>query len=141
MNKREIFKTMGKSPRENVIGLAKKIEENHPVILVKKPSKTLIMLKMREPVAASEFFLGEMLACEAMVRIGEKRGMALTAGDDFDKVLAMSIVDAAYNAGVPEISWLEERLEEMRLDVEREERSEFGRNINSKVSFSIMEGS
>jgi alpha-D-ribose 1-methylphosphonate 5-triphosphate synthase subunit PhnG len=140
MNKKEISKIMSKSPRHKVIELAKEIEKPHPVVMVKKPAKTLVMLKMRESVAKSEYFLGELLACEAMVKIGDKRGLALTADDDFDKVLAMAVGDAAYNAGVPETDWLNEKLAAMGADVSSAERKEFTRHVKSKVQFRVMEG-
>ncbi len=140
MNKREMFKTLCKSSREEVIEIAGAIKKNHHVVMVKKPSKTLIMLKMQEPVAKAEFFLGELLACEAMVKLADARGMAVTQGDDFEKVLAMAVVDAAYNAGIDEIEWLDSRLAGMADKVNADERKEFGKSMNSKVQFKIMEG-
>ncbi|MEW9121515.1 MAG: phosphonate C-P lyase system protein PhnG [Thermotaleaceae bacterium] len=139
MNKKELFRIMSKSRREQVIDLAKKIEQKHPVIIVKKPAKTLVMLKMKDPVAKAEFYLGELLACEAMVKVHNQKGMAVTAGDDFEKVLAMSIVDAAYNANVEEVSWINEQLNDMEKEVRVQDRKEFGRHMKSKVQFRIME--
>jgi alpha-D-ribose 1-methylphosphonate 5-triphosphate synthase subunit PhnG len=140
MEKKRLFKIMGKSPRREVMELAREIEKNYTVVMVKKPAKTLVMLKMEEPVARSEYYLGELLACEAMVRIGAHRGMAVTAGDDFEKTLAMATVDAAYNAGVPEVGWLGERLAALEITVNREEQRDFARNSQSKVDFRVMEG-
>lgn len=131
---------MGKTPRHQVIELAQEIEKHYPVVLLKKPAKTLVMLKMRESVQKSEFFLGEMLACEAMVKINEHRGMALTAGDDFEKVLAMAVVDAAYNANLPETGLLDKKLALMKQVVDRVEQLEFAANMKSKVQFNVMEG-
>jgi len=140
MNKKEMFRILGKSSREKVIALAREVEANHTVHIVKQPAKTLVMLKMREPVANSQYFLGELLACEAMVKIGETRGMALTAGDDFDKVLAMAVIDAACNAGVPETDRITAELKEMAAAVKAEEEEEFARSMKSKVQFRVMEG-
>lgn len=141
MIKKDMFKVLCKSNRDSVIELSHIIEKNHNIIVVKKPAKTLVMVKMKEPVTSAEYFLGELLACEAMVSINGIKGMALTMGDDMEKVLAMSIVDAAMNAKLPETIWLEEKLFEMKKEVEKAERLEFGRNIKSKVSFNLMEGS
>lgn len=140
MDKRKMFKIMCKSPREEVMELAGKIEKEHEVIIAKKPAKTLVMLKMREPVANSEYFLGELLACEAMVKIGDSRGMAVTAGDDFEKVLAMAIIDAAYNAGIDEFYRLTDKLSELDTLVRSEEEKEFAGSMKSKVEFRVMEG-
>jgi len=140
MEKSIMFKIMNKSPREKVIELAGEIEKDHTITIVKKPAKTLVMLKMREPVANSEYFLGELLACEAMVKIGDSRGMAVTAGDDFEKVLAMAIIDAACNAGIGEFYQLTEKLREWDTFIKSEEEKEFARSMRSKVQFSVMEG-
>lgn len=140
MEKRELFRILCKSAREQVILLANGIKDKHVITVVRKPAKTLVLMKVREPVAQSEFYLGEVLACEAMVRIGESQGMALTIGDDFEKVLSMAIVDAACNAAVPELGWIGARLSGLQAVVDREERIAFARNHKSKVQFNVMEG-
>lgn len=140
MEKKEMFKILFKSHREKIIELANEIEKCHEVVVVKKPAKTLVMLKMYEPVAKGEFFLGEMLACEAMVSIDNRQGMAVTQDDDLEKVLSMAIIDAAFNAGLKECAWLRDKLEALGAQVDEEERKEFGRNIKSKVQFRVMEG-
>lgn len=140
MNKKELFRMMCKSPREDILELSEAVRKRHGVTVVKKPSKTLVMLKMRETVAGAEYYLGELLACEAMVELEGRRGFALTAGDDFDKVLAMAIVDAAFNAGVAETAWLSERLQTLNEAILLEERRELGASLKSKVQFNTMEG-
>ncbi len=58
------------------------------------------MIKMREPVRRSLFYLGEVIVCEAVVELNGVKGMAVTMGDDTDKTLDMAIVDAAVNGGI-----------------------------------------
>lgn len=140
MEKRRMFKIMGKSSRQSVIALAREIEGHYAVMTVKPPAKTLVMLKMREPVAQAEYFLGELLACEAMVQIGEHQGMAVTAGDDLEKVAAMAVIDAAYNAALPEVAWLDRNLEALEVQVTRKEQQEYAGHLQSKVQFQVMEG-
>lgn len=139
MLKKRLTKIMSLSPREEVLDLAEIIVDKYPVKLIKKPAKTLVMLKMRETVAGSEFYLGELLACEAMVEIENKKGMALTAGDDFAKVQAMAVVDAAFNAGLPEVAKITEELLKMEEEVNSRERKRFGKDRQSMVQFRIME--
>lgn len=140
MDKKNMFRIMNKSPREEIIELGREIEKKYEVVVVKKPAKTLVMLKMREPVAKSQYYLGELLACEAMVKIGEVRGMAITAGDDFEKVLSMAVIDAAYNSKIAETDGLTDRLLEMDKRISSEEKKEFGVHLKSKVQFRVMEG-
>lgn len=139
MDKKRLFKILAKSSRDKVIALGSFITDRYDVTTVKKPAKTLVMLKMRESTAGSAFFLGELLACEAMVEIDNKRGMALTAGDDFEKVFAMALVDAAMNAKIAEADSIKDSLLEMEKRVIEDENKEFGRNMKSKVEFRIME--
>lgn len=139
MNKREVSKTLTKSSRDDVIALGKLVSSSHDIVTVKKPAKTLIMLKMRESVADSEFYLGELLACEAMVKIGDKTGFAITSGDDYEKVFAMAVIDAAMNANVEETERLSEKLADMDKRVTQCERTESGRIQKSRVDFRVME--
>jgi alpha-D-ribose 1-methylphosphonate 5-triphosphate synthase subunit PhnG len=140
MNKKEMFKIMCKGSRDKVIELATGIEKKYDVKITKKPAKTLVMLKMRETAAGTKFYLGELLACEATVEIDKVPGMAITAGDDFDKVLAMAVIDAAFNAGLPETKLLNEILLEIEKEVIENEKKEFGNHLKSKVDFRVMEG-
>jgi alpha-D-ribose 1-methylphosphonate 5-triphosphate synthase subunit PhnG len=55
---------------------------------------------MREPVRQSLFYIGEVVVCEATVEIDGMKGIAVTMGDDTEKVLDMAIIDAAINKGV-----------------------------------------
>jgi len=58
------------------------------------------MIQMREPVRQSLFYIGEVIVSEAAVEIDGVKGIAVTMGDDTEKVLDMAIIDAAYNKGV-----------------------------------------
>ena len=58
------------------------------------------MIKVREPVKESLFYIGEAIVCEAVVEIDGVKGIAVTMGDDFEKVLDMAIIDAAVNKGI-----------------------------------------
>lgn len=140
MNKNEMFRILTKSSRNEVIELSENIQRNHDVIIMKEPAKTLVMIKMHEPVANSEFYLGEILACESMVKINGKTGMAVTAGDDFGKVLAMAIIDCAYNAKVPEIDWITNKLNDMNKIIDIKEKKELAIHLKTKVNFNNMGG-
>ncbi|MGB4438324.1 MAG: phosphonate C-P lyase system protein PhnG [Sedimentibacter sp.] len=140
MNKNEMFKILAKSSRKDVIELSDEIKKNHDVIIMKEPAKTLVMIKMHEPVANSKFYLGELLACEAMVKVEGKSGTAVTAGDDYEKVLAMATIDAAYNAKVSVTDWLTEKLNKLSKIVEDKEKTEFAKHLKSKVNFREMGG-
>lgn len=140
MNKNEMFKILAESSCNEVIELSDEIQKNHEVIITKEPTKTLVMVKIHEPVANSTFYIGELLACEAMVKIDGTLGMAVTAGDDLDKVLAMAIIDGAFNSNVIETEWLNDKLTELNKIVENKEKMVVSKHYKSKVNFREMGG-
>ena len=76
------------------------IQKTYTPVIVKEPAKTLAMIKMREPVRQSLFYIGEVIVCEAAVEIDGVVGVAVLMGDDEAKTLDMAIIDAAANKGV-----------------------------------------
>ena len=100
MDKKRLFKIMANAGREEVAQMAEKLKQNHDIVIIKEPSKTLTMIKMREPVKGSLFYIGEVIVTECIVELDGERGMAVTMGDDFEKTLDMSVIDAACNKGV-----------------------------------------
>lgn len=100
LEKKRLFQILARADREDVIALGAELQQNYPVIIVKKPEKSLTMIKMREPVKQSLFYLGETIVTEATVSLDGAVGTAVTMGDDFEKTLHMAIIDAAENKGV-----------------------------------------
>lgn len=139
MKKRELFKIMAKSSRDRLINLASKIEENEEVEVIKSPEKTLVMVKMKDPVSENPYYLGEVLACEAIVKINGEKGMAVTMGDDFQKVYSMALIDGALNNKLDEKYEILKELLALESKIIEEERAEYSRIMKSKVDFSVME--
>lgn len=100
MEKKRLFKILSRAESTDVIQLGKKIQNKYPVMVIKKPEKALAMIKMREPVQNSLFYLGEVIISEAAVSIDGTVGRVAAMGDDFDKTLNMAVIDAACNKGV-----------------------------------------
>ena len=100
MEKKRLFQILSRAQRNDVIRLGERIQQQYPVTIVKKPEKSLTMIRMREPVKNSLFYLGEAIITEAVVSLGDTVGTAVTMGDDFEKTLHMAIIDAAENKGV-----------------------------------------
>lgn len=136
MEKKRLFKILAKAENAKVSCLAKKIKDKYSVTIVKKPEKTLAMIKMREPVMESLFYLGEVIICEAVVMLDGVKGMAVTMGDDFDKVTDMAIIDAACNKGVFEDYATLEQLEQKQILAEQRENAMF---MKTKVNFHSMD--
>ena len=97
VDKKRITKILARADRRDVAALSAEIQKKHTPIIVKEPGKTLTMIKMREPVKESLFYIGEVIVCEALVEIDGVKGIAVLMGDDAEKTLNMAIIDAAIN--------------------------------------------
>ena len=135
MEKKRLFRIMAKADRAFAIGIADKIKETEEITIVKEPEKVLAMIKMREPVKQSLFYLGEVIVTEAAVSIGGANGVAVLMGDDYEKTASMAIIDAAFNSGVlqDETPFLE--MEEQLLAQEEKENALFQKTM---VDFNTM---
>ena len=100
MDKKRLSKILARADRRDVAVLAAEVRKKYQPVIVKGPGKTLAMIKMREPVKQSLFYLGEVIVCEVVVEIDGIKGMSVIMGDDAEKALDIAIIDAAVNKGV-----------------------------------------
>ena len=100
MEKKRLFRILSRAERSDVIRLGQELQQQYSVTIVKKPEKSLTMIRMREPVKKSLFYLGEAIITEAVVTLEGTVGTAVTMDDDFEKTLYMAVIDAAENRGV-----------------------------------------
>lgn len=138
MTKQEISSILAGASREQVQRISRRIQENHRIEIVKEPKKTLVMVKVRESIQKSLFYLGEVLACECMVQVDEARGFSVQAGDDFEKVLASAVIDGALNGDCVESGWIEGELRLMKEEQERRRGRLNAQILKSKVNFNVM---
>jgi alpha-D-ribose 1-methylphosphonate 5-triphosphate synthase subunit PhnG len=136
MEKKRLTKILANADREAVAAFSADILKTHRPMIIKEPCKTLAMIKMREPVRQSLFYIGEVIVCEATVEIDGTRGVAVLMGDDAEKTLNMAIIDAAVNLSVFE-QW--DAL--LSLEQEQEERvqRENAMHLKTMVNFSSMD--
>ena len=69
MEKKRLFQILSRAERSDVIRLGQELQQQYPVTIVKKPEKSLTMIRMREPVKKSLFYLGEAIVTEAVVTL------------------------------------------------------------------------
>jgi len=100
VEKKRLTKILAKADSDIIAALSAEIQKTERPVIVKEPGKTLAMIKMREPVKESLFYIGEVIVCEATVEIDGVKGIAVLMGDDAEKTLNMAIIDAAINKGV-----------------------------------------
>lgn len=60
----------------------------------------LVMLPATDTAKGTRFHLGEVLVCEARVRLGDYEGYAVCLGRDLVHALAVAILDAALQASL-----------------------------------------
>lgn len=127
---------MSKANRSEIISLADKVRNTHEVVVIKEPEKALTMIKMREPVKESLFYLGEVIVTEATVSVDGTNGTAVAMGDDFEKTLSMAIIDAAYNGRFFEEESVLLKMEEEQISMEEKENAMF---MKTMVNFNSMD--
>lgn len=136
MEKRRLFKIMSNADRKVIIDLAGKVKKAHETVIVKEPEKALAMVKMREPVKESLFYLGEVIITEATVSVDGVNGTAVTMGDDYEKTLSMAIIDAAYNSNLFEDETVLLEMEKGQISKVEKENAMF---MKTMVNFHSMD--
>lgn len=138
MTKREISCILSRASEEQVKKIGTRLQENHRVEIIKQPQKTLVMVKVRESIGRSLFYLGEVLATECMVRVDDKKGFSVMAGDQFEKILHAAIIDGALNGNCVESDWIEQELLALKKQQEKERARMNAEILKSKVNFNVM---
>ena len=136
LEKKRLTKILAKADRRDVALLSADIQKTYRPVVVKEPGKTLAMIKMRDPVRQSLFYIGEVIVCEALVEIDGVRGSAVLMGDDAEKTLDMAIIDAAVNKGVFACMDKLIELESQQNDIEMRENA---MHLKTMVNFESMD--
>lgn len=139
MMKKRLFSIMAKASLSEIQVIAEPLTHKYSIQIIKEPTKSLAMVQLRETVQESLFYIGEVLVVEAIVSIGDVKGMAVTLGDDFEKVLAMAILDASLNKKIEESGAIEQslfQLERKQIEKEQKENALFQK---TKVNFNSMD--
>lgn len=138
LSRKDYSRIMAAADREQLRPLSKMIEDKYDVRVLRPAQKTLTMMQFREPVKSSLFYLGEVLCSECIVELAGVKGAAVIIGDDFDKVTAMAVLDAAYNSQLAEISAIDAAVRKMAAE-QQESRGALNAELRkSKVTFNTM---
>jgi alpha-D-ribose 1-methylphosphonate 5-triphosphate synthase subunit PhnG len=137
MDKLTLSRILAFADPAKLSALAEKAAWGKDVLLLTKPEKTMILLKIREPVRGGRFYLGEALAAHCVVEVDGTRGVSVQLGDDVGKALSAAVLDAAHTGNFP--GFVEEEL--LELDASRaEEVAEVASAVRStQVRFHILE--
>lgn len=135
-DKRRLFRILARVDADAVTAMAGKLQSAYSVVVVKEPGKTLTMVKLRETVEESLFYLGEVIVWEAVVELDGVRGMAVTMGEAAEKVLSMAVIDAAINRGVFRD---EDTLLKLEAEQVAQDRRENAMHLHTMVNFTAMD--
>ncbi|MHB8072756.1 phosphonate C-P lyase system protein PhnG [Desulfosporosinus fructosivorans] len=118
---------------------AQEILKMYQVKIIEEPNNSLVMVKVRESAQQSLFYLGEVFITECKVMIDGYLGIGMAKGHELDLVYNLAIIDAAYNADLPETKeWMDVLLlEERRIKDECEGLN--NKVLKTKVHFETMD--
>ncbi len=141
MQARDVSYILANSPAAFARELAAPVFAAHEVTVIREPMKTLVMVRMRETVAGAAFYLGEVLASEALVEVAGQKGFALLMGDDLDKALAAAAIDAFRKTDFPAAREIECALEKRGTEITAGKRREIRMHQKSRVQFNTLDTS
>ncbi len=126
---------------EQLGNLATMVLENYSasqVKLLSGPQAGLVMLRMQESVANSQFNAGEVLVTEVRLELDGQFGFGMLTGDRPRQALAIALVDAALRKQDQLSRRLESELAELayQLELQRQQLQELV--ASSKVTFETM---
>ena len=102
MTQSEYLSVLTLTPAADVKQFAESILDALGQISVLQNRTGLVMLPYRDTARGSAFYLGEVLVAEAHVRLESynAEGYAVCTGRDLEQALAISLLDAALQAGI-----------------------------------------
>lgn len=139
MKRKERTKTLIEGDPALLERLVKQVEECHTVEIVRNPEPSLVMLKALDSVSEQPFYLGEVMVTECTVSVNGTRGLGVIAGDQGQRAYQLAVVDACWNANVPETADWEPLLRAESARVAQKQNDEFIRVAQSRVQFETME--
>ncbi|WP_053360777.1 phosphonate C-P lyase system protein PhnG [Bacillus sp. FJAT-27251] len=119
--------------------LAENIRQNYQVEVIQSPENGLVMMKMRETSQKSLFYPGEVFVTECKVQIGETIGIGIVAGDYPELAENLAVIDAAYEAELPETGSWAGLLEQEEQNIRQQRDGARQAILKTKVDFETMD--
>ncbi len=119
--------------------LADVIKSHYEIKVLDAPNNGLVMVKMRENAQQSLFYIGEVAVVEARVEVQGSIGLGLVVGSDSQLAHNLAIIDASYNANLPEVLVWKKILLEEEILIEKEMESKTASILKTKVNFETMD--
>ena len=135
------YSILANSSEEQVCRLATLVLQTYPKGMVKVlsgPQRGLVMLRVRETVANSQFNAGEMLVTEVKLELDGQFGYGMVIGDCPRKAMAVALVDAAIRKAMPIAHQLEQELAQLHTQIVAQHVRLYEIAATTKVAFEVM---
>jgi alpha-D-ribose 1-methylphosphonate 5-triphosphate synthase subunit PhnG len=131
---------MANCPAEAAYELGARVAEEYPgaVKLLTGPRLGLVMLSVRESVAESTFYAGELLVTEVTLDLAGGYGFGMVVGNDPRRALAAALVDAALGANGDLAALLRHDLNDLAARIAEGQRQAFRAVAATKVEFTVF---
>lgn len=139
MKRRRRTEILFNGSQKTLEDMAHCIKDKYQVKVIQEPESGLVMMKVRETSQKSLFYPGEVLVTECKVQIEGSIGIGIVTGDQPELSYNLAVIDAAYEAKLPEtIGW--KLLLENEEKVIQEQRAAANHSIlKTKVNFETMD--
>lgn len=111
----------------------------HRVVELEPAAAGLAMTRVRESARGSTFLLGEVLITQASVRIDDAVGLGVLAGDDPAAARELAVIDAAFNAALPEATAAIDQLAAESVRIAARRANERDLVLRTRVDFQTMD--
>lgn len=130
---------LARAAADDVVELAEQIvaAAGLPTVLA-GPDVGMVMLQVREPVAAERFHLGEVVVTSAEVDLAGARGWSMRLGRDRVATLAAAVCDAAAELTVM-VDEIERLCRRTEAGLANADRDEWARLAPTAVSFEVLD--
>ncbi len=135
LTEKELFELLSASEAKTLQTLAEKLGPDVKVDVLKPPEPVVVMSRIRETVNNAVFNLGEVLATEAEVAIGGKKGYMLVMGLERSKALNGAILYAVVTSGHHMSGEIVQRVREDREAKKKRQREVWEAVKKTHVSF------
>lgn len=135
------YEVLANSSEEEVCQLAAKVLERYAASKVKLlggPRQGLVMLRVRETVASSQFNAGEILVTEVRLELDGQFGFGIVMGDSQRRAMAVALVDAALRKGTDLADELQSGLDELAQQLQQERERLYALVATTQVAFDTM---
>jgi alpha-D-ribose 1-methylphosphonate 5-triphosphate synthase subunit PhnG len=135
------FHIIANCPEEQANQLASLVLQHYAtsqVKLLSGPRQGLVMLRVRETVANSQFNAGEIAVTEVKLELDGTFGFGMVIGDQPRRALAMALVDAARRKGGPLVELIDTRLNTLDQQITRDNLRMQALVSTTKVDFERM---